>query len=167
MALHSSQKVLNSDHTCELVIKFHVEPSVPYIVSVLITTTVRSAHSTGVKGSIEVRTLQSEIQNFGKENCRTVNSDWYTTICLPEVIDELRKNNRKRRIILHLNNSNSHTRDRFLKNKNVELMSNPANTPDLAPCDSFYSRKLRIDYAVNDLHHQQRPSKSMKNIFPK
>ncbi|CAH2097221.1 unnamed protein product [Euphydryas editha] len=24
------------------------------------------------------------------ENRRTVNSDWYTTICLPEVIDELR-----------------------------------------------------------------------------
>ncbi|GBP74611.1 hypothetical protein EVAR_98478_1 [Eumeta japonica] len=37
------------------------------------------------------------------ESCRTVNigtGNWYTTICLPEVIDELRKNNRNRRIVL-------------------------------------------------------------------
>ncbi|GBP01913.1 Laminin subunit gamma-1 [Eumeta japonica] len=33
------------------------------------------------------------VTTIGLENCYTVNSDWYTTICLPEVIDELRKNN--------------------------------------------------------------------------
>ncbi|GBP53839.1 hypothetical protein EVAR_42559_1 [Eumeta japonica] len=35
------------------------------------------------------------------ENCRTVNSDWYTTISSPEVIDQLRKNNPERCIIVH------------------------------------------------------------------
>ncbi|GBP80574.1 hypothetical protein EVAR_37678_1 [Eumeta japonica] len=43
------------------------------------------------------------------ENCRTVNSNWCTTICLPEVVDELRKNYRKRHIILHHNNASSQT----------------------------------------------------------
>ncbi|GBP49887.1 hypothetical protein EVAR_29500_1 [Eumeta japonica] len=63
------------------------------------------------------------------ENCRTMNSDWYTTICLPEVIDELRKNNLKRRILLNHDNASSHMAketNKFLKEKNVELMSNPA-----------------------------------------
>ncbi|CAH2006642.1 unnamed protein product [Acanthoscelides obtectus] len=32
---------------------------------------------------------------------RTVTADWYTTICLPKVITELRKINLERRIILH------------------------------------------------------------------
>ncbi|GBP47866.1 hypothetical protein EVAR_43558_1 [Eumeta japonica] len=41
------------------------------------------------------------------ENYHTVNGDWYTTICLPYAIDELRKNNRC--IILHHANANSHT----------------------------------------------------------
>ncbi|GBP93741.1 hypothetical protein EVAR_67033_1 [Eumeta japonica] len=38
------------------------------------------------------------------ENFRTVNSDWNTIICLPEIIDELRKNYRKGGIILHHDN---------------------------------------------------------------
>lgn len=80
------------------------------------------------------------------ENRRTVNSDWYTTICLPEVIDELRKNNRKRRIILHHDNASSHTARQtndFLKAKNVELMSHPAYSPDLAPCDFYLFPKIK------------------------
>ncbi|GBP71135.1 hypothetical protein EVAR_37230_1 [Eumeta japonica] len=55
-----------------------------------------------------------------------------------KVIDELRKNNRKSRIILHHDNASSHTAKmattgKFLKEKNVELMSNPAYNLDLAP----------------------------------
>ncbi|GBP32320.1 hypothetical protein EVAR_25574_1 [Eumeta japonica] len=77
------------------------------------------------------------------QNCRNVNDEWYTSICLPEVIDELRKNNRKRHIILHHDNASSHTAkqtNEFLKGKNVKLMSNPA-----------YKKRL---------------SKTMKNMFP-
>ncbi|XP_011051046.1 PREDICTED: uncharacterized protein LOC105144077 [Acromyrmex echinatior] len=34
------------------------------------------------------------------EDRRTVNTDWYTTIYLPEIINELRRTNRNRRIIM-------------------------------------------------------------------
>ncbi|CAH1962388.1 unnamed protein product [Acanthoscelides obtectus] len=40
---------------------------------------------------------------------RTVTADWYTTICLPKVIIELRKINPEIRIILHQDNASSHT----------------------------------------------------------
>ncbi|KAI8427699.1 hypothetical protein MSG28_002149 [Choristoneura fumiferana] len=40
---------------------------------------------------------------------RTVNDDWHTTICLPSIFDQLRKNNPNRRIILHHDNASSHT----------------------------------------------------------
>ena len=80
------------------------------------------------------------------ENCRAMNSEWYTTICLPEVIDKLRKNNRKRRIILHHDNASSHTArqtNEFLKVNNVDLMSHPAYSPDLAPCDFYLFPKIK------------------------
>ncbi|CAH1977141.1 unnamed protein product [Acanthoscelides obtectus] len=51
---------------------------------------------------------------------RTVTADWYTTICLPKVITELRKINPERRIILHQENA-----------KNVELLDHPPYSPDL------------------------------------
>ncbi|GBP07047.1 Protein kinase C-binding protein NELL1 [Eumeta japonica] len=79
------------------------------------------------------------------ENCRTMNSDWYTTICLPEVIDELRKSNRKSCSILQRDNASSHTAkgtNKFLEEKNVELISNPAYSPNLAPCES---RSLQVE----------------------
>ncbi|CAH1981465.1 unnamed protein product [Acanthoscelides obtectus] len=40
---------------------------------------------------------------------RTVTVDWYTTICLPKVVTELRKINPERRIILHQDSASSHT----------------------------------------------------------
>ncbi|GBP15986.1 hypothetical protein EVAR_94334_1 [Eumeta japonica] len=54
----------------------------------------------------------------------------------PEVIDKPRKNNRKRRIILHHDNAISHMvkqTNKFMNEENVELMNNPAYSPDLAP----------------------------------
>lgn len=71
---------------------------------------------------------------------RTVNSEWYTTICLPKVFGEIRKTNRNRRIILHHDNASSHTSRQtsdFLSTQNIELMGHPAYSPDLAPND-FY-----------------------------
>ncbi|CAH1998257.1 unnamed protein product [Acanthoscelides obtectus] len=54
---------------------------------------------------------------------RTVTADWYTTICLPKVITELRKINPERRIILHQDNVSSHTAQK--------------TSPDLSPNDFF------------------------------
>ena len=39
------------------------------------------------------------VTTVGLEDRRTVNTDWYTSICLPEVINELRRTNRNRRIM--------------------------------------------------------------------
>ena len=74
------------------------------------------------------------------EQRRTVNSDWYTTICLPVVFQEIRKTNRRRWITLHHNNASSHTSAQtttFLSTQNIDLMSHPPYSPDLAANDFF------------------------------
>ncbi|GBP61723.1 hypothetical protein EVAR_89103_1 [Eumeta japonica] len=40
---------------------------------------------------------------------KMVNLEWVTTTSLPEVCEEIRKNNRQRRIILHQDNASGHT----------------------------------------------------------
>ena len=75
------------------------------------------------------------------ENRRTVN--WYTAICLPEVFGEIRKNNQRRRIILHHDNGSSHTSAQTIEHlagENIELMGHPPYIPDLLPNDFFCSR---------------------------
>ncbi|CAH2004690.1 unnamed protein product [Acanthoscelides obtectus] len=63
---------------------------------------------------------------------RTVTADWYTTICLPKVITELRKINPERRIILHQDIASSHTAQKTrqcLTEKNMELLDHPPYSP--------------------------------------
>ena len=87
------------------------------------------------------------------EQRRTVNSEWYTTICLPEVFGEIRKTNKRRRIIVHHDNASSHTSAQttaFLSNQNVDLMSHPPYSPDLAPNDFFL-----FPYVKNKLRGQR------------
>ena len=75
------------------------------------------------------------------EHRRTVNSEWYTTICLPKVFVEIRKTNKKRRIIIYHDNTSCHTSAQssaFLTCQNVELMGHPQCSPDLAPNDFFF-----------------------------
>ncbi|KAG5315042.1 SETMR methyltransferase, partial [Pseudoatta argentina] len=72
---------------------------------------------------------------------RTVNIDWCTTICLPEVINELRRTNRNRRIILHHEKNASYrtarqTVDFFIQYK-CELMTHCPYSPDLSSNDFF------------------------------
>lgn len=77
---------------------------------------------------------------------RTVNADWYTMVCLPQVFAELRKNNPKRRIILHHDNASSHTARKtieFLKMENIELMDHPPYSPDLSPNDYFTVPRIK------------------------
>ncbi|CAH1990240.1 unnamed protein product [Acanthoscelides obtectus] len=76
----------------------------------------------------------------------TVTADWYTTICLPKVIIELRKINPERRIILHQDNASSHTAQKtrqYLTEENVELLDDPPYSPDLSPIDFFTSPKIK------------------------
>ncbi len=87
------------------------------------------------------------------EQRRTVNSEWYTTICLPVVFQEIRKTNRQRRITLHQDNASSHTSAQttaFLSTQNIELMGHPPYSPDLAPNDFFL-----FPYVKNKLRGQR------------
>ena len=83
---------------------------------------------------------------FGKsghiaiEQRRLVNFEWYTTICLAVVFQEIRKTKRRRRITLHHDNASSHTSAQttaFLSTQNIDLMSYPPYSPVLAPNDFF------------------------------
>ncbi|XP_076272294.1 histone-lysine N-methyltransferase SETMAR-like [Rhynchophorus ferrugineus] len=76
-----------------------------------------------------------DVYKMVTENRRTVNSDWYTTICLLEVFDEIRKTNKRRRIVHHYN-AISQTKY-YLSTQNIELMGHPPYSPDLAPNDFF------------------------------
>ena len=67
---------------------------------------------------------------------RTVNSEWYTIICLPVVFQEIRKTSRRTRSTLHHDNASSHTSAQtsaLLSTQNIDLMSHPPYSPNLAP----------------------------------
>ncbi|CAH1978606.1 unnamed protein product [Acanthoscelides obtectus] len=77
---------------------------------------------------------------------RTVTSGWYTTICLPKVITELRKINPERRIILHQDNAIAHTAQKtrqYLTEENVKLLDHPPYSPDLSLNDFFTFPKIK------------------------
>ncbi|CAH1998321.1 unnamed protein product [Acanthoscelides obtectus] len=77
---------------------------------------------------------------------RTVTVDWYTTICLPKVITELRKINPERRIILHQDKASSHTAQntrQYLTEENVELLDHPPYSPDLGDNDFITFPKIK------------------------
>lgn len=77
---------------------------------------------------------------------RTVTADWYTTVCLPQVISVLRKTNPQRRIILHHDNASSHTARKtieFLEQQNIELLDHPPYSPDLSPNDFFTFPRIK------------------------
>jgi len=74
------------------------------------------------------------------EDRKIVNTDWYTTIYLAEVINKLRRTNRNCRIIFHHDNANYHTACQtvnFLSSNNVELMTHCSCSPDLSLNDFF------------------------------
>lgn len=55
------------------------------------------------------------------DKCKSVNSEWYTSVYLPKVFKEIRKTNRNRRITLHHDNAILYT----------------VYSPDLTPNDFF------------------------------
>lgn len=86
------------------------------------------------------------VATIALEDRRTVNAEWYTTVCLPQVIAELRKSNSKRRIILHHDNASSHTARQtieYLKQEKVEILDHPPYSPDLSPNDFFTFPKIK------------------------
>jgi histone-lysine N-methyltransferase SETMAR len=80
---------------------------------------------------------------------RTVNAEWYCTVCLPAVFNELRKSRPRtgiRGTQLHHDNASAHTAARtldFLSENGVQLVTHPAYSPDLAPNDFFLFPKVK------------------------
>ncbi|CAH1986618.1 unnamed protein product [Acanthoscelides obtectus] len=88
------------------------------------------------KSTKVIRSRSRDIATIPLNEQRTVTADWYTTICLPKVITELRKINPERRIILHQDNASSHTAQKtrqYLTEENVELLDHPPYSLDLSP----------------------------------
>ena len=72
------------------------------------------------------------------EQRRTVNSEWYTTICLPVVLQEIRKTNHRIWTTLHHDNVVQTTG--FLSTQIIDLTSHPQYSPDL---ESYVKNKMR------------------------
>lgn len=77
------------------------------------------------------------------EDRRTVNSEWYCEVALPQMFAKLQTGRQRtglRNILVHHDNASSHTAARtldFLKDSGVQLVTHPPYSPDLAPCDFF------------------------------
>lgn len=71
------------------------------------------------------------------EERRTVNSKWYTTICLSKVFGEIRRTNKQRRIVHHTCAHTFHATIHFLSTQKIKLMGHSPLGPDLAPKDYF------------------------------
>ncbi|GBP44723.1 Histone-lysine N-methyltransferase SETMAR [Eumeta japonica] len=78
-----------------------------------------------------------------------VNLEWYPTICLSEVFEEIRKNNRQRRIIFHQDNAScdmSTETTSFLEGQRIEMTDHLPYSTDLVYNDlySFLSVKNEL-----------------------
>lgn len=77
------------------------------------------------------------------EDRRTVTSQWYSEVCLPQAFQQLaedRPRSGTRGILFHQDNAPAHTAARtldFLQTSGVQLLPHPPYSPDLAPCDFF------------------------------
>lgn len=73
---------------------------------------------------------------------RTVTANWYTEVCLPEVLADLKI----RGLLLHHDNASSHTARKtldFLKANGVKVIEHPPYSPDLAMCDFWLFFRLK------------------------
>ncbi|UYV68338.1 hypothetical protein LAZ67_5003939 [Cordylochernes scorpioides] len=80
------------------------------------------------------------------EDRKTVNSESYTTKCLPAVFEKIKQSRPRaqlRRVLLHHDNARPHTSAQtldVLANSGIQLVTHPPYSPDLAPCDFFISK---------------------------
>ena len=77
------------------------------------------------------------------EDRKTVTADWYVNHCLPKVFQawcKRRPRTRVRSLLLHHDSVRAHTAAvtlDFLAANDVQLVTHPPYSPDLAPCDWF------------------------------
>lgn len=98
-------------------------------------TKVARSRSVGKKMIACFFTMTGHLATVPLEDQKTVTAEWYVNTCLPIVLTEIRQTNPKRRIILHHDNASARTAittSNYLKDENVELITYPPNSPDLA-----------------------------------
>lgn len=77
------------------------------------------------------------------EDRRTITSEWYCEVCLPQAFGELnseRPRSGVRGILFHQDNAPAHSAARtmdYLTTSGVQMLPHPPYSPDLAPCDFF------------------------------
>ena len=68
------------------------------------------------------------------ERQKAVTTNWYTTKCLPEILQEVNV----RGLMLHYDNASYYSTGltvEFLKQKQIKVIEHPPYSPDLAMCD--------------------------------
>ena len=95
------------------------------------------------------------------EHRRTVNSEWNTAICLPNVFGVIRKTNKRRRIIVHHVNASSHTSAQI----STLLKGHTPYTPDLTTNDFSLFPHIKKKCVANDFRHQKRLLECSKTLF--
>ena len=77
------------------------------------------------------------------EGIKTITADWYVNHCLPKVIQAWCKQRLRtgvRGLLLHHDNASADTEGvnvNFLATSDVQLVTHPSHSHDLAPCDWF------------------------------
>lgn len=83
------------------------------------------------------------------EDQKTVNSEWYVSVCVPTVLSAWRDKRPKsgiRHLLWHHDNASAHTSARtldFFNSENVHILPHPPYSPDLAPCDFYLFPKIK------------------------
>lgn len=103
----------------------------------------RRSRSTGKKMVATFFTITGHLVTVPLTERRTVNAEWYTTVCVPQVLQkwqEKRPRTGTRGLLWHHDNASAHTAARtvdMMAQNSIQLLPHPPYSPDLAPCDFF------------------------------
>lgn len=88
------------------------------------------------------------------EGQKTVTANWYTTQCLPEILQEVNV----RGLMLHHDNASSHSAKltvEFLQQKRIKVLEHPPYSPDLAMCDFWLFFNLKKNLRGRRFHSEE------------
>lgn len=98
------------------------------------------------------------------EGQKTVTANWYTTKCLPEILQEVNV----RGLMLHHDNASSHTAGltvEFLKQKQIKVIEHPPYSPDLAMCDFWLFFNLKKNLRGRRFHSEEEIDVAINAFF--
>lgn len=98
------------------------------------------------------------------EHQKTVTANWYTTVCLPQILNELQVKG----LMLHHDNASSHTAKitvKYLTEKNITVIEHPPYSPDLAMCDFWLFFKLKKHLRGRKFFTEEQIEEEILNFF--